>query len=718
MRLVSLCLVEDPNSSLTFHPRLTVVFGLTPEARAFLTESLSLMVNGQSAGVFAQVDMDGTLIDVGPGYRRVPAPIQPVNCVVRAQDLLEPRMSAVSRKADAAEPVDLPDQLVKAKRQHQAATASLHALADSIQRLHAEATAAADSQAAIRAALDAARRDADPGGSTALRSALDAARQLEVEMGADFGVVRADTIDTVKQRIEQLEVQIAAVDDALASLPGQPTAGVDAALEDAQQVAHPGPIVSRRAVELADQWVRLRDQLADIEARYATADGSVSAISDRLDAARQELVAAEAGSKPRTLTSDDIRDLETAHEAVLEAERKATGRLGGNRAKRQLDVALAHQQAVLDRVGFPTWSAFVMGDRMLDSTKDAKQRVVQLQSEVDRLERQWASLSAQLDADAEFGAALDRIDVVYAEARELVGDVDDLEAALRDVRVDPAAATSSPEDAQAQLAAALRAVGIELDYVVSLDELCLHAERWLADARAIDVHRVELTRDAEEARAEMADARATLDRIETLGAPDDTGIVENPKVRSVRAAIADSTARVARHRAALAEISRLSIAAIAAGENVRRAEADHAAKLELMEVTTSMERAALARVSRIEAAMRDESPIVSSSRRSLAAGHDESTVLGEYLDKRAFASQPHSLAGPLPMLLDDCFAGLNADMRVSLLHRINRTAERTQFLYLTSESDIADWVALNLSPNAMVVTGTGFFSPSGATFTQ
>ena len=93
-------------------------------------------------------------------------------------------------------------------------------------------------------------------------------------------------------------------------------------------------------------------------------------------------------------------------------------------------------------------------------------------------------------------------------------------------------------------------------------------------------------------------------------------------------------------------------------------------------------------------------------------------MLGEYIDRRAFASQPHSLAGPLPLLLDDCFAGLSTDTTVSLLHRLNRTAERTQMLYLTSEADVADWVALNLSPHAMVVTGTGFFSPSGAAFTQ
>ena len=102
MRLVSLCLVEDPNSALSFHPRLTVVFGLTPDARSFLAEALSLMVNGQSAGVYAQVDMDGTLIDVGPGYRRVPAPLEVVNSIVRAQDLLEPRMGATGRNAAAS----------------------------------------------------------------------------------------------------------------------------------------------------------------------------------------------------------------------------------------------------------------------------------------------------------------------------------------------------------------------------------------------------------------------------------------------------------------------------------------------------------------------------------------------------------------------------------------------------------------------------------------
>ena len=720
MRLVSLCLVEDPNSTLTFHPRLTVVFGLTPEARSFLAEALSLMVNGQSAGVFAQVDVDGTLIDVGPGYRRVPAPIQVVNSIIHAQDLLEPRMGVTGRDAADAptSAVDLPDQLVKAKRQHQAAVASLHALTDSIQRVRADAAAAVESRASIVTALEQARATSDPGCVAAMRGAFDAARQLELEIGVDFGVVRADTIDTVKKRIELLEAHLAMANESLASLPLLPRAAVVSALEDALQAVHPGPVASRRAVDLADQWVKLREQLAEIEERYATSDGSVSAISDRLDAARHELTVAEVGSRPRTITHDDIRELESIHEALLEAERKATGRLGGNRAKRQLEIVIEKHQEVLDRLGFPTWSAFVMGDRMLDSTKDAKQRVQHLQAEVARLEQQWAAVSAVLDADAEFVATLDRIDIVYGEARALVGDVDDLEMALRNLRVDPTRSTTTAAEAQARLVTELAAVGIEYDDGARLEELCGYAEQWIADAHAIDAHRQELERDIVEAEFEMAEARATLDRIETLGPHDDSRLSGNGKVRSARAAIAEGAARVAGHRESLGEITRLLVVSTSAAASERRTSAEHAAKLELMELATSMERTALARVSRIEAAMRDESPIVSSSRQSMGGGHDESSVLGEYIENRAFASLPHSLAGPLPLLLDDCFAGMNNDMRVSLLHRINRTAERTQLLYLTSEADVADWVALNLSPNAMVVTGTGFFSPSGAAFTQ
>ena len=100
-----------------------------------------------------------------------------------------------------------------------------------------------------------------------------------------------------------------------------------------------------------------------------------------------------------------------------------------------------------------------MGDRMLDSTKDAKLRVQQLHAEVARLERQWADVSAVLDADAEFVETLHQIDIVYSEALALVGDVDDLEMALRNLRIDPTKSTATAAEAQARLVRGTRSGG-------------------------------------------------------------------------------------------------------------------------------------------------------------------------------------------------------------------------------------------------------------------
>ena len=127
-----------------------------------------------------------------------------------------------------------------------------------------------------------------------------------------------------------------------------------------------------------------------------------------------------------------------------------------------------------------------------------------------------------------------------AKLVRLVGDVDDLEMALRNLRVDPARSTATAAEAHARLVTELAAVGIEYDDGAQLEDLCSYAEQWIADSHAIDAHRQDLERDIEEAELEMAEARATLDRIETLGPHDDSRLASSTKVRSARAAIAEA----------------------------------------------------------------------------------------------------------------------------------------------------------------------------------
>ncbi len=70
--------------------------------------------------------------------------------------------------------------------------------------------------------------------------------------------------------------------------------------------------------------------------------------------------------------------------------------------------------------------------------------------------------------------------------------------------------------------------------------------------------------------------------------------------------------------------------------------------------------------------------------------------------------------GSIPLLLDDCFAGLSAELTSALLFRLERTADRTQIIYLTDERSLADLVAVNFVSSAIVTTGTGFFQPRSA----
>ena len=133
------------------------------------------------------------------------------------------------------------------------------------------------------------------------------------------------------------------------------------------------------------------------------------------------------------LSPDDVKELELAHEAVLEAESKSSGRLRRGGSKR-LDEAAAAQQVILDRVGFPTWSAYVMGASLLGIDPMAEERLERARLDLDAAEAHWADVAAAIEADPNHRALLDRLEAVYLEAFDILGGDDeqaDLEHALR-----------------------------------------------------------------------------------------------------------------------------------------------------------------------------------------------------------------------------------------------------------------------------------------------
>src|SRR5262249_50172674 len=153
--------------------------------------------------------------------------------------------------------------------------------------------------------------------------------------------------------------------------------------------------------------------------------------------ARGELAAAERAMQKPNLSETDVAELEAAHEAVLDAESKASGRLRRGGSKK-LDEAMATQQAILDRGGFPTWSAYVMGASLLGIDPMAEERLERARLDLESADAHWAQVAASIEADPQHRALLDRLEAVYLEAFDVLGGDDDqadLENALRNLRV-------------------------------------------------------------------------------------------------------------------------------------------------------------------------------------------------------------------------------------------------------------------------------------------
>ncbi len=201
----------------------------------------------------------------------------------------------------------------------------------------------------------------------------------------------------------------------------------------------------------------------------------------RLEAARAELADAERAMHKPNLSPDDVVELEAAHTEVLEAETKASG-LRKRGGQKRLDEAMAAEQRILDRVGFPTWSAYIMGAGLLGIDPMAEQRLERAQAELVAAESHWATVAAEIESNPELRALLDRLEDVYLEAFDLLGGDDeqeDLEQALRSLKVPKREVTT--EELVDALAYQLELVGLDLGPNPGIDRTLMAADAFLAE---------------------------------------------------------------------------------------------------------------------------------------------------------------------------------------------------------------------------------------------
>ncbi len=478
----------------------------------------------------------------------------------------------------------------------------------------------------------------------------------------------------VLERSVRLEAALCELDSALHSLIRVDTREVDSALEVVRVITATGAIEVPEAIRLADEYRAVRSRIAALEERVAVGEGGMVSVKGRLDQARARFAAAEAKLLPTTTNAEDIVALERAHDSALEAERRVSG-LFGSRWRKQLDDALAVEQVVLDRLGYPTWSAFIMGARMLDSTAENKRQLEHARRELEDIERVRARVMAKLGDNVEFCAYFDRLERLQEAAHAIVGDVDDVEAALRALRVDPGPRSMTVEQARDNLASSLLAVGFGIETHATLEDLQGTALTWLDEVHQISWLHSQLEADAKHCARELDEARETLERIQLVGAVDEIDGFGADRLYTAREDVARAEECMWRHRDALIRVAQL----VAESERV----------MELAYTAATDDE-------------RDEAG---------EAGPMPSRVeaLTAVLEERINELREAGTEGSIPLVLDDAFAGLPSTERAELLGWLEGYSLFLQVIYLTDGPEVVAWAEGRTTPRIRVVRGEGFF---------
>jgi hypothetical protein len=655
---------------LDLHPRVSVVTGLSEAGRARVLRALTALSRGGDPGCAGLVEAHGVILDLDASTLALLGLDTDLDVVVRADDLpgrrpaapeqVGPEQVGPAPRVDvehvlAVTPEGRSPELDEARRAHRDARAALEVLREAAASSRRDLDAAIARRERAEATLDAVRRGAD---ADATRVRLTAAE-------------RTAAVGEARGRLER-------IDRGLAELTALDLRPVEVLLE---AIRNPHPVeyvASARAVELADQVASLRHKLGELEDRMEAEGRGPAKALERLEGARAAVHAAERALAKPDLSPEDVAELEAAHEEVLEAEQRSSGPFGRRSNQKRLDEALARQQGILDRVGFPTWSAYVMGAGLMSVDPMAEMNLEKARFALEAAEVEWAEVSAAIEANPRHRALLDELEAVYLEAYDLLEgrEPDDLETALREVRVARQEVTT--DELVEALAYQLEMVGLRLPEPVSADLATTAAEAFLAEAAGIGARVEELRAERREVERRLEELEHEQDRL--LTAELDEGDPDRPDRLDVLEALEADL------------------------RGARDAEAKVTDALEarstLVDAATQVEAVAAARVARIAVElatgpdgpgvgpMTDPAYELDDADLDGAAVHE---AIEFYLLTRLAAQRTVSYAGSVPLVLDDALADVaDADIR-HLLTKLERMSEAVQIVHLSDDPRVSRW---------------------------
>lgn len=353
----------------------------------------------------------------------------------------------------------------------------------------AEATQAAG---ALESARAAASTNGDPGSDVdAARERLHTAERALAEVSPADG---ESALGAYLTRLERRRVELARMDAAMTSADATTVAQALEVLTGASSEG--APIVA--ALALADSWRDLHQQISALEAGVSAEERRAEA---GLGAARHAVVEAESDFNQPILTPEQISKVEAAHQAVLEAQDRADGRFGGNRARRRLEELRADERRVLERLGFSTYADYMMSTSSRSAGPANRTALDVARAQRAQAEADLVALPGAADRVRRRTELLQRREDIAPKVAELLGHEPtgpETEDELRSLREE----VPATEPALDALADSLIQVGVDVGPGPhERDDVVLLARAYLAEEQ-----------QARDRRTEVAEATAKLDQ--------------------------------------------------------------------------------------------------------------------------------------------------------------------------------------------------------------
>lgn len=411
MKLVRVDRLAPGGAALELHPRVTVLSGASPEMRRRLVQTVRSIVGEDEPECPGVLEVSGVrlaldrptldqlrldhridpvlaLRDPLPGATEAPAPTtappaQAAPEPLAAEHLFTPRTGRANPFGD----VDA------------ATTPAVGGRVDGRQELRAELRRVTEERTRLAERMESVRQGLD----SFSRAALDVVRGQIEALESRRTTLRQQWEARLREHRERREGLIGELGAARAALDGAGHIDPSAVAAAREQLAASLDVPDRpdpAALELADRLdAAARSVWADAERATAQAAREQKA-SRALVQARHELAQAEAGADRSSFDPSVVRRLEQVREELFASDDRGA-LLGPTRSKRRIQELRAEEAVLLDRLGFDTYSAYVMGIPSVRADLDRSDRLVAARERVAQAETQLGAVRAGAVLDAE-----------------------------------------------------------------------------------------------------------------------------------------------------------------------------------------------------------------------------------------------------------------------------------------------------------------------------